>query len=76
MAALIEEAQMHPHMAKAARDVAIFLLLGYGRALRRGEVVGLDLEHYDPRGSRLGVLRKGKLERTGQIGRASCRERV
>ena len=39
--------------SKAARDVAIFLLLGYGRALRRGEVVELDLEHFDPRGSRV-----------------------
>jgi len=26
------------HDAEAARDVALFLLLGYGRALRRGEV--------------------------------------
>jgi integrase/recombinase XerC len=43
--------------------VAIFLLLGYGRALRRGEVVELDFEHFDPRGSRLSVLRKGKRER-------------
>ena len=63
MAALIQEALAHPNKAKAARDVAIFLLLGYGRALRRGEVVGLDLEHFDPRGSRLIVLRKGKRER-------------
>ena len=38
-AGLIQEALAHPHKAKAARDVAIFLLLGYGRALRRGEVV-------------------------------------
>jgi integrase/recombinase XerC len=43
--------------------VAIFLLLGYGRALRRGEVVGLNLEHFDARGSRVSVLRKGKRER-------------
>jgi integrase/recombinase XerC len=63
MAALFEYAKAQPHSAKAARDVAIFLLLGYGRALRRGEVVGLDLEHFDARGSRLSVLRKGKRER-------------
>ena len=63
MAALIQEALAHPHKAKAARDVAIFLLLGYGRALRRGEVVELDLEHFDARGSRVSVLRKGKRER-------------
>ena len=60
---LLEYAKAQPHQAKAARDVAIFLLLGYGRALRRGEVVALDLEHFDPRGNRLSVLRKGKRER-------------
>ena len=63
MVLLLEYAKAQPHRAKAARDVAIFLLLGYGRALRRGEVVALDLEHFDPRGSRLSVLRKGKRER-------------
>ncbi len=63
MAALIQEALAHPHKAKSARDVAIFLLLCYGRALRRGEVVELDLEHFDARGSRVSVLRKGKRER-------------
>ena len=63
MVALLEYAKEQLHRAKAARDVAIFLLLGYGRALRRGEVVALDLEHFDPRGSRLSVLRKGKRER-------------
>jgi integrase/recombinase XerC len=63
MAALFEYAKGQPHKAKAMRDVALFLLLGYGRALRRGEVVGLDLEHFDARGGRLSVLRKGKRER-------------
>jgi integrase/recombinase XerC len=63
MVVLLEYAKAQPHRAKAARDVAIFLLLGYGRALRRGEVVELDLAHFDPRGSRLSVLRKGKRER-------------
>jgi integrase/recombinase XerC len=63
MVLLLEHAKAQPHTAKAARDVAICLLLGYGRALRRGEVVALDLEHFDPRGSRLSVLRKGKRER-------------
>src|SRR5689334_19810473 len=38
MVALIQDALAHRHKTKAARDVAIFLLLGYGRALRRGEV--------------------------------------
>jgi integrase/recombinase XerC len=56
-------AKAQAHRAKAARDIAIFLLLGYGRALRRGEVVALDMEHFDARGSRLSVLRKGKKER-------------
>jgi integrase/recombinase XerC len=63
MVLLLEYAKAQPHTAKAARDVAICLLLGYGRALRRGEVVALDLEHFDPRGNRLSVLRKGKRER-------------
>jgi integrase/recombinase XerC len=63
MAALLEYAKGQPHEAKAARDVALFLLLGYGRALRRGEAVSLDLEHFDARGSRLNVLRKGRRER-------------
>jgi len=63
MVRLLEYAKAQRHQAKAARDVAIFLLLGYGRALRRGEVVALDLEHFDPRGSRVSVLRKGKRER-------------
>jgi integrase/recombinase XerC len=62
MAALLDYAKAQPHPAKATRDVALFLLLGYGRALRRGEVVGLDLEHFDARGSRLSVLRKGRRE--------------
>jgi len=50
------------HDAEAARDVALFLLLDYGCALRRDEVVGFDLKHFDARG-RLSVLRKGKRER-------------
>jgi integrase/recombinase XerC len=63
MVELLQYAKAQPHRAKAARDVAVFLLLGYGRALRRGEVVGIDLEHFDVRGSRLSVLRKAKRER-------------
>jgi integrase/recombinase XerC len=63
MATLLDYAKGQTHQAKAARDVAMFLLLGYGRALRRGELVGLDLEHFDPQGRRLSVLRKGKRER-------------
>jgi integrase/recombinase XerC len=63
MMELLQYAKAQPHRAKAARDVAVFLLLGYGRALRRGEVVNLDLEHFDARGSRVSVLRKGKRER-------------
>jgi integrase/recombinase XerC len=49
MAALLEYAKDQSHEAKAARDVAMCLLLGYGRALRRGELVELDLEHFDAR---------------------------
>jgi len=60
---LIGNAQAHRHATKATRDVALLLLLGYGRALRRGEVVSLDLEHFDAGCRRLSVLRKGKRER-------------
>lgn len=63
MLALLEHAMGQEHRAKAARDVAVFLLLGYGSALRRNEVVQLDIEHFDVRSARLNVLRKGKRER-------------
>ena len=63
MVALLEYAKPQPRRAKAARDVAVFLLLGYGRALRRNEVVQLDMEDFDARGGRVNVLRKGKRER-------------
>jgi site-specific recombinase XerC len=63
MTALPEYAKGQPHAAKAARDVAMLLRLGYGRALRRGEVLGLDFAHFDARGNRLSVLQKGKRER-------------
>jgi integrase/recombinase XerC len=59
MGTLLAYAKNQPHAAKAARDVAIFLLLGYGLALRRAEVVGLDLADLDLAGGRLQVLRKG-----------------
>jgi integrase/recombinase XerC len=62
MVALLSYAKAQRHGAKAARDVAIFLLLGYGRALRRNEVVQ-DLEDFDARGGRVNVLRKGKREK-------------
>jgi integrase/recombinase XerC len=62
MVALLKYASTQQHRAKAARDVAIFLLLGYGRALRRSEVVKLDLQDFDARGGRVKVLRKGQRE--------------
>jgi integrase len=43
---------------KGKRDAAILWLLGPGRALRRFEVVGLDVEHVDVAGRRLCVLGK------------------
>jgi site-specific recombinase XerC len=63
MVALLNYAKAQQHGAKAARDVAIFLLLGYGRALRRSQVAQLDLQDFDARGGRVNVLRKGKREK-------------
>jgi integrase/recombinase XerC len=47
---------------KAVRDLAIVRLL-FDRALRRGEVVGLDLEHVDLERGRIAVQGKGASER-------------
>jgi integrase/recombinase XerC len=47
---------------KAIRDLAIVRLL-FDRALRRGEVVGLDLDHVDLERERIAVLTKGASER-------------
>lgn len=47
---------------KGVRDTAIVRLL-HDTALRRGEVVSLDLEHYDPSVATLAVLGKGRLQR-------------
>lgn len=47
---------------KSARDLAIIRLL-FDRALRRGEVVRLDLEHVDLDKSRIAVHGKGSTER-------------
>lgn len=48
--------------AKGRRDVAIIRLL-FDVALRRGEVVGLDLEHVDAKRPAVMVLGKGRTER-------------
>jgi integrase/recombinase XerC len=48
--------------AKAARDTAIIRLM-FDLGLRRGEVVGLDLEDVDPSGRRLWVLGKGRAQK-------------
>jgi len=71
MVALLSYAKAQLHGAKAARDVAIFLLLGYGRALRQNEVVQLDFEDFDARGGRVNVLRKGKREKKWLMTRSS-----
>lgn len=47
---------------KALRDVAILRLL-YDVALRRGEVVSLDLEHLDLETGTVSILGKGRTER-------------
>ena len=48
--------------AKTVRDRSILRLL-FGMALRRGEVVSLDLSHLDLEASRLSILGKGRTER-------------
>jgi integrase/recombinase XerC len=48
--------------AKAARDVAIIRLM-FDLGLRRGEVVGLDVEDVDRAGRRLWVLGKGRAQK-------------
>ncbi len=47
---------------KAARDVAILALL-FGLALRRSEVVSLDLDHWSAAQGTLAVLGKGRTQR-------------
>ncbi len=47
---------------KGARDTAI-LLLFYGLALRRREVIELDVEHVDIKGAALSILAKRRAER-------------
>ena len=48
--------------AKSLRDRSILRLL-FGMALRRGEVVSLDLSHLDLEGGRLSIMGKGRTER-------------
>ncbi|RJF84819.1 integrase [Azospirillum cavernae] len=48
--------------AKGVRDTAIVRLL-HDTALRRGEVVSLNMEHYDPATATLSILGKGRHQR-------------
>lgn len=48
--------------AKAVRDLAIVRLL-FNAALRCHEIVGADLEHYEPHRKRLSILGKARSER-------------
>jgi integrase/recombinase XerC len=59
-ALLVAAAEKSP--AKAARDTAIIRLM-FDLGLRRGEVVGLDVEDVDRAGPRLWVLGKGKAQK-------------
>lgn len=59
---------------RGPRDRAILWLL-FGMALRRAEVVSLDVDHYDSEGGTLAVLGKGTIERESltvpaEVGRA------
>jgi integrase/recombinase XerC len=56
------QAADHASPAKAARDVAIIRVL-FDLALRRGEIVGLDIAHFDARAGRLSIMGKGRRER-------------
>lgn len=56
------EAAINQAPAKAARDTAILMICGCS-ALRRAEVFGLDLEHFDLRNSRVSILGKMRHER-------------
>jgi integrase/recombinase XerC len=57
---LVAAAEKSP--AKAARDVAIIRLM-FDLGLRRGEVLGLDVEDVDRAGRRLWVLGKGRTQK-------------
>lgn len=59
--AVLERARERPD-AKGLRDTAIVRLL-HDVALRRGEVVSLDLEHYDARRGVLSIRGKGRSQR-------------
>lgn len=59
--AILDHAQERAD-SKGVRDTAIVRLL-HDTALRRGEVVSLDLEHYDPVAATLAILGKGRHQR-------------
>jgi integrase len=54
--ALKRQAAKHASPSKAARDMAIVRVL-FDLALRRGEVAGLELEHFDARAGRAAEAR-------------------
>lgn len=59
---LLELVNQHKSEAKRRRDTAIILLM-FTNGIRRGEVEGLDLNHFEPRTGKLSVMGKGRLER-------------
>jgi len=59
--AMIQQAKVRTD-AKGLRDTAILRLL-HDVALRRGEVVSLDLEHYDAKRGAVAILGKGRTQR-------------
>ncbi|MDY0001364.1 MAG: tyrosine-type recombinase/integrase [Polyangia bacterium] len=62
VAAILRAADADRNPTRAARDGALLRLL-YGLALRRSEVVGLDVCHLDLEGARIAILGKGKHDR-------------
>lgn len=60
--AMLDAAELQKNEKKAARDVAIMWICGCD-ALRRAEVYGLDIGHFDLRNSRVSILGKRRTER-------------
>jgi len=61
--ALLERARSEATTPKGRRDLALVRLL-HDLALRRGEAVGLDVEHFDRDAGTVAVLGKGQAART------------
>lgn len=66
MRALFASCATERHLTTGARDAAMIGML-YGAGLRRGEVVALDLDDYDPESGDVVVHGKGNKKRTTRV---------